>query len=103
MRCPRCRERLEDGGHWCIPYANWVAQGMFDFVRGTIDSREGYRRSGKAPEAAVAGFSSCLVMSVAMVAEVSLKTLLARKSQCAVKGAFSQWVRLPPGNCRSSR
>ena len=23
--------------------------------------------------------------------------------QCAVKGAFSQWVRFPPGDCRSSR
>ena len=29
--------------------------------------------------------------------------LLARISQCAVKGAFSQWVRFPPGNSRSSR
>ena len=28
---------------------------------------------------------------------------LARKFQCAVKGAFSQWVQFPPGNCRSSR
>ena len=28
---------------------------------------------------------------------------LARISQCAVKGALSQWVRFPPGNCRSSR
>ena len=28
---------------------------------------------------------------------------LARFSQCAVKGADLQWVRIPPGNCRSSR
>ena len=28
---------------------------------------------------------------------------LARISQCAVEGAFSQWVRFPPGNYRSSR
>ncbi len=81
MLCPRCHERLEDGGHWCIPYANWIAQGMFDFVRGTIDTREAYKRAGKAPDAAVAGFSSCLVMSVAMVAEISLKTLLTQEGR----------------------
>ena len=67
MQCPRCHERVEDGGHWCVPYASWVAQGMFDFVRTTIGARDAYRRSGKAPEAAVTGFSSCLVMSVTMV------------------------------------
>lgn len=26
---------------------------------------------------------------------------LTRKFQCAVKGAFSQWVKLTPGNCES--
>ena len=81
MRCQRCGERLEDGRHWCIPYANWVAQGMFVFVRGAIGTREGYRRSCEAPEAAVAGFSSCLAMSVAMVADISLKTLLAEEGR----------------------
>ncbi len=54
---------------------------MFDFVRGTIDTREAYKRAGKAPDAAVAGFSSCLVMSVAMVAEISLKTLLTQEGR----------------------
>ena len=29
--------------------------------------------------------------------------LLARIIQCAVKGAIPQRVRIPPGNCRSSR
>ena len=28
---------------------------------------------------------------------------LTRINQCAVKGAFSQWVRFPPGTYRSSR
>ena len=32
-----------------------------------------------------------------------LPPALARKFQCAVKGAFPQRVRLPPGNCRSGR
>ena len=31
------------------------------------------------------------------------KGFVTQYCQCAVKGAFSQWVRIPPGNCRSSR
>jgi len=36
-------------------------------------------------------------------AAIDVHKHLARISQCAVKGAFSQWVKRPPGNCRSSR
>ena len=89
MKCPRCHDRIEDGGHWCIPYANWVAHGMLDFVRSTIATREAYKRSGKAPEGAVAGFSSCLVMSVTMIAEISLKTLLAQEGR--TPSEFRKW------------
>ena len=88
MKCPRCHESFENGRHWCVPYANWVAQGMFDFVRSTIGAREAYRRTGKGPEA-VAGFSSCLVMSVTMIAEISLKTLLAQEGKTPLE--FLRW------------
>ena len=88
MQCPRCHERFENGGHWCFPYANWVAQGMLDFVRSTIGARDAYRQTGKGPEA-VAGFSSCLVMSVTMIAEISLKTLLAQEGR--TPSEFRRW------------
>ena len=38
-----------------------------------------------------------------MLAKAAEMPGLAATSQCAVKGAFSQWVRFPPGNSRSSR
>ena len=62
---------------------------MLDFVRSTIATREAYKRSDKAPEAAVAGFSSCLVMSVTMIAEMSLKTLLAQEGR--TPSEFRRW------------
>ncbi len=63
------------GSHWCVPYANWVAKGIFDFVVQAIDSRNSYRQRSE-NDAALSGFSSCLAIPVALLTETSLKTLL---------------------------
>lgn len=62
---------------------------MFDFVQCTINTRDAYKQAGKAPEPAVAGFSSCLVMSVTMITEISLKTLLAQEG--STPSEFRKW------------
>lgn len=75
MQCSNCGKVIEDNRHWCVPYANWVAKGMLDFIVRTIDMRTSYKREAE-NDSALAGFSSCLVIPVALLTETSLKTLL---------------------------
>lgn len=84
-KCPYCDEEMKvvkgEGDHWCVPLANWTTTGMLKFIRQTINTRERYKDNmGKLSrvehQAALDGFSSCIIMTATMVAELCLKTLL---------------------------
>ena len=89
QRCNRCDEVYQDKVHWCIPYANWIAKGMFDFIARTIDTRTEYQQVAENVHA-LSGFSSCLGMSVALLTETSLKTLLVLDGYEVAKAKESQ-------------
>jgi len=84
-KCPYCHAEMKvangKGDHWCAPLANWTTTGMLEFIKRTIDTREVYKdevakSSGSIHQAALDGFSSCIIMNATMVAELCLKTLL---------------------------
>lgn len=80
MRCEKCYQTFPDEDqqedHWCVPHANWVEKGIFDFIVRTIESRNSYKAVAE-NHLALSGFSSCLAIPVTLLSETALKSLLA--------------------------
>ena len=107
MKCEKCHQTFPDEAqqdkHWCVPHANWVEKGIFNFIVRTIDSRTSYKAEAE-NNLALSGFSSCLAIPVALLAETALKSLLVleghevRKSDAWGHNLSSLYDKLSPGS-----
>ena len=89
MLCGKCcqsyRDEVQLKGHWCVPHANWVEKGIFDFIVRTIESRNSYKAVAE-NHLALSGFSSCLAIPVTLLSETALKSLLVLEGHEVTRG-----------------